>query len=144
MDRAAASEASSLHAKLQVLKNFELTGRSVLATLHLMLSPGGKCCLISQSCKKAQVSPQYQNAYQSLKIQERCKARQHYIRFYCPVLCIREIYKYTDQLSFNRFVSNFSEINAHMSVAVLILKEIVNISRGSHCQNQLHFTFLRL
>lgn len=96
MERAAATEVRGFLPSCQTVgpKNFELTGRSASATLYLMLSPGGKCCLIFQSCKKAQVSPQYPDY--SLKIQERCKYRQHYIRCYCPVLCIREIYKYTD------------------------------------------------
>lgn len=47
----------SLHAKMKVLRIFELTGTSASATLYLMLSPGWKCCL-SQSCKKLKIHPQ--------------------------------------------------------------------------------------
>lgn len=49
--------AFSLHAKMKVLKSLNLLAHQRQRLYISMLSPGGKCCLISQSCRKAQVNP---------------------------------------------------------------------------------------
>lgn len=70
-------------------KIFELTGTSASASLYLMLSPGGKCCL-SQSCKNLK-SPRDPLADYSLKIQKMCKASQYeiwQIWYHCPAFLV--------------------------------------------------------